>query len=379
MEHSIVEHRQIAVAPEEQQSLDRQEVHPPSSFSYPGIPGEETVGTTSTGAIDALTVLVYERALAHHSVLASEIAVWLRLPTEAVERAIDVLRELRLVKYCGTRNAYIAVSPEAAQLELVFPLEQAIHDKRRELSDINRQLQPFTEVFGNVQRKRLRSGTVVVSSDQDEILLRLADAIRRCTHEILAVWPDGIHMTTLFTRTMVLANEALQRGVNVRLLYPHTARSHMRIRSDMEQYVTGGALVRTSDEFSDFVVVADDQAAFIQDHTASQDTFAVSALYESSVVNHLRRTYENAWQAAKRFDGQVSSPYGDTLDELKITILRMLASGLKDDVIARRVGIAPRTLRRHISVIMKELRVDSRFQAGVAAAEAGFLQGAALV
>nr|WP_237532014.1 LuxR C-terminal-related transcriptional regulator [Streptomyces sp. SID8352] len=53
----------------------------------------------------------------------------------------------------------------------------------------------------------------------------------------------------------------------------------------------------------------------------------------------------------------------------------MLASGLKDDVIARRVGISSRTLRRHISVIMEELSAESRFQAGVAAANAGLVDG----
>ncbi|MEU9130595.1 helix-turn-helix transcriptional regulator, partial [Kitasatospora sp. NPDC048540] len=46
------------------------------------------------------------------------------------------------------------------------------------------------------------------------------------------------------------------------------------------------------------------------------------------------------------------------------TIMELLAAGLKDESIARRLGMSLRTTRRHIADIMEELDAASRFQAG---------------
>jgi DNA-binding NarL/FixJ family response regulator len=61
------------------------------------------------------------------------------------------------------------------------------------------------------------------------------------------------------------------------------------------------------------------------------------------------------------------------VNELRSTILELLASGVTDEVAARRIGISSRTFRRHVATIMDELQADSRFQAGVAAARAGLV------
>jgi DNA-binding CsgD family transcriptional regulator len=54
-------------------------------------------------------------------------------------------------------------------------------------------------------------------------------------------------------------------------------------------------------------------------------------------------------------------------------ILVLVASGLKDEVVARRLGLSLRTLRRRIARVMDVLGADTRFQAGVLAARRGWL------
>lgn len=77
------------------------------------------------------------------------------------------------------------------------------------------------------------------------------------------------------------------------------------------------------------------------------------------------------------FDGPMFDLYGWILDqgdfelvakELDQTIIQLLGTGLKDEAIARRVGMSLRTTRRHIADIMKLLGAESRFQAGILAA-----------
>jgi DNA-binding NarL/FixJ family response regulator len=62
------------------------------------------------------------------------------------------------------------------------------------------------------------------------------------------------------------------------------------------------------------------------------------------------------------------------LDREQRELLRLLASGLPDTAIARRMCLAPRTLARRISHLYQMLQADNRFQAGAAAERLGLLE-----
>lgn len=54
-------------------------------------------------------------------------------------------------------------------------------------------------------------------------------------------------------------------------------------------------------------------------------------------------------------------------------LLAALARGGKDEVVARRLGVSVRTLRRRLFDLMQRLGATSRFQIGAKAAQAGLL------
>jgi DNA-binding NarL/FixJ family response regulator len=64
----------------------------------------------------------------------------------------------------------------------------------------------------------------------------------------------------------------------------------------------------------------------------------------------------------------VSQPKDDQRE-----LLRLLATGMPDTAIARRMRVAPRTLARRIASLYRELQADNRFQAGAAAQRLGWL------
>ncbi|MGH4002765.1 MAG: response regulator transcription factor, partial [Pseudonocardiaceae bacterium] len=61
------------------------------------------------------------------------------------------------------------------------------------------------------------------------------------------------------------------------------------------------------------------------------------------------------------------------LDQRERSLLRMFSQGLKDDAIARALGISSRTLRRLMTEVMRKLGATSRFQAGARAMAHGWL------
>ena len=67
-----------------------------------------------------------------------------------------------------------------------------------------------------------------------------------------------------------------------------------------------------------------------------------------------------------------------SLDELptdeELAIVRMLAEGLTDEVVAQRVGISKRTYRRRLKAAMRKLGASSRFEAGAVAVRKGWLR-----
>ncbi|MFE5623663.1 hypothetical protein ACFQ8S_16510 [Streptomyces virginiae] len=81
--------------------------------------------------------------------------------------------------------------------------------------------------------------------------------------------------------------------------------------------------------------------------------------------------FESLWARATPL-GSPGSPLTPDQREL----LGLLASGLKDESIARRLGVHVHTARRRITRMLEELDADTRFQAGVQAAIRGWLQPA---
>ena len=61
----------------------------------------------------------------------------------------------------------------------------------------------------------------------------------------------------------------------------------------------------------------------------------------------------------------------DPLSDREREVLRLLAEGLENSQIAQALGVAPRTVRNHVSRILEKLGVDNRIQAAVFAVRSG--------
>ncbi len=60
-----------------------------------------------------------------------------------------------------------------------------------------------------------------------------------------------------------------------------------------------------------------------------------------------------------------------TPDEL--ALLRLMAAGFTDDIVAQKLGLTGRTLRRRLRSAMDKLGASSRFEAGFKLARSGWL------
>ncbi|MEU0378896.1 LuxR C-terminal-related transcriptional regulator [Streptomyces cyaneofuscatus] len=324
-------------------------------------------GAQWAAELDEFAVAFYERAIDRGEFDPLRIAEELGAPPRYAEHAVGVLRELRLVKPAESRaDRLVAVSPEAAQMELLVPLEREILDSRHRLAGFKGQLSAFAAAFE--RQSRTRAEPVVITGDQDEIELRLLEAAQSCTTEVLVMQPCVARETRELRLARPLVLEALRRGAHGRILYPHTARGDSGTRAHLGELLPAGGQVRTTKEVSDRFLVFDRKTAFIP----SGEDGEIAVVYESTVAAFLAGLHARIWESAVDFDSGAAG-YAGTMEELKATLLSLLASGAKDEVIARRVGMSERTLRRHVATIMQDLSASSRFQAGVLAARTGLV------
>jgi DNA-binding CsgD family transcriptional regulator len=164
--------------------------------------------------------------------------------------------------------------------------------------------------------------------------------------------------------------QLLSRGVSMRTLYHHTARFNTPSQAYVEAASRLGGQYRTCHELFGRLIVFDRELAFVP---ASDFSWGAVAIRQEWLVAYLCEIFEQAWAHGRPFTAATDEGLERVAQELDRTIVELLAAGLKDETIARRLGLSLRTARRHIADIMQQLSAESRFQGGVAAARSGLV------
>ncbi|ROQ82929.1 hypothetical protein OG322_09865 [Streptomyces sp. NBC_01260] len=196
-----------------------------------------------------------------------------------------------------------------------------------------------------------------------------------CREELLLVLPSGARPCQAFPTARTIALDLLARGVRARLIYQHAIRGDLVTRALVRELTQHGAEVRTSAELIDPLVAFDREALVLPHSTDSSRGAGVTsaaAVRDPAVVAFACAAFENLWNTASPLIPDAKNTT-HTIDDLKKSIVRLLAMGHKDEMVARRLGISVRTCRRHIAEIMDEQGALSRFQAGVHLTRAGLV------
>jgi DNA-binding CsgD family transcriptional regulator len=322
--------------------------------------------------LDNLSIAVYKWTLTRGSVVDDHAATELGADPQAIARAQESLLELGLFTRAEENGPLVAVNPEIAESSLSAPLERDIAERRQRLTTIHRGLRALAPIYLERNSRRPNQESFRVVSQPTEVVRELTAAARNCSEEVLTMQPGGGRNADTLRAALTRDLTMLERGVSMRILYQHTARASLATRTYVRQVSDAGAEVRTTGEIVERLIVFDRKAAFIPKQNNERRAPGAIIVVEPSVVDFLCRTHENAWLSGQPFEPD-HVQYEQAADTLQTSILRLMALGLKDAVIARRMGMATRTCRRYIATIMEDLGVTSRFQAGARAAQMGLL------
>jgi DNA-binding CsgD family transcriptional regulator len=265
-----------------------------------------------------------------------------------------------------------AVSPQAAGAQLLAEPEAALRAQEEELrarrEQLQRQRDEFTglmPVYLQARRHAFPQGTIDHLPDQFAVRTLLTEVIDGCRSEVLVSKHGGSFPEAALREALPRDLALLERGVRMRSLYQHATRFDPATRAHAERLIAAGAEIRTQPEVLPQMIVVDAELAFLPARSGG-----ALLIREPDLLGYLLDVFRRDWEYATPFATGPQAAH-DISETVRQSILTLLAKGLKDDSIARRLGISLRTCRRHVSELMLGLGAHSRFQAGVIAERQG--------
>ncbi|GAA0522856.1 hypothetical protein GCM10011581_38570 [Saccharopolyspora subtropica] len=167
----------------------------------------------------------------------------------------------------------------------------------------------------------------------------------------------------------------LRRGVRYRMLVPDHVRTAAEPARRLGKLAQAGAEIRTIPTVPIEALVVDGVVAILPNERPGRpDDIAV--LHLPSVVETITELVEHLWPAAVPLTAS-DPPDTTELAGRDRELLALLSAGCTDESAAAALGVSVRTVRRMVSSLMNRLGARSRFQAGVKAADRGWLTGKA--
>jgi DNA-binding CsgD family transcriptional regulator/sugar-specific transcriptional regulator TrmB len=294
------------------------------------------------------------------------------LPEARVRAGLDELVRASLLRESREHPGQVtAVSPEAGLTTLLRQREEELTRRQRELDESRAGI-----VETIAEYTHLKPGTTGLGAQRllglDAIQAHLETLTAALTSECLSVMPGGAQSQASLDASRPLDEAAAARGVNLLNLYQDSIRND-RATYDYAQWLTElGGQVRTAPILPARMVIFDRTNAILPIDPANTRVGAL-CISDPSIIASLVSAYEQIWAAATPLGERPSRDGGTGLTPLDQDLLRLMATGLTDEAVGNRLGLSARTVRRQMSALMARLSATSRFEAGLKAAQRGWL------
>ncbi|MDL4774712.1 MULTISPECIES: helix-turn-helix domain-containing protein [Thermomonosporaceae] len=163
----------------------------------------------------------------------------------------------------------------------------------------------------------------------------------------------------------------LARGVRWRAIYAPESLAPPGAPGTVQELRAAGEEARVLAGLPMKLVIADRRIALLP--LVADDVIGQTiVVHPSSLLDSLVMLFEALWQRAIPFAEPPPPAAGGPAGEDR-KLIELLAMGLKDDAIARQLGLSTRTTRRRMKALSDELGARNRFQAGMEAARRGWI------
>lgn len=267
---------------------------------------------------------------------------------------------------CGAEDLGAGDGPEISILKLLT-------EHRRSLARFSQAAEATNEAVASILATQLfgttrnRPSEMMVSGEEHSALL--ADLVELATSEILSMNPGAALSPGPPAAARRKDREVLQRGISMRRIHLASTTRHPRSFAHLAASAEAGIQVKLAAALP-FRMTVIDRAVALCPVPDEESEMRALILRDPELVRLLGDLFEHFWLSADRFRVE---PDDDLADPHYREVLALMATGCKDDVIAKQLSLSTRTLRRLIAELNQKLGTTSRFQLGIAAQARGLL------
>ncbi|MFJ4336960.1 helix-turn-helix domain-containing protein [Streptomyces sp. NPDC088915] len=294
------------------------------------------------------------------------------------EEVCDRLLAMGLLRPApSTPCGFTTVEPEAALARLVSHEERQSVAHAKRLAGIRSAITSLTTNFSDLRNERREPVEIETLTTPAVVNSFLEDAGSAVRTRMRSMHPGGPPPEDVIDGMLLRDKEMEGRNVEVDVLYQRRTAEVPYVAAYLRDASRPGREARTAESLPIRMILFDDDLAVLPINPADSSEGAL-AVHGRTLLSSLHAFYDHYWHNATLPHQPPPRHQGDptarpALDSQELVIVRLLADGVKDEAIARHLGVSSRTLSRLVSGLLDTLGVQTRFQAALRITELGLL------
>ncbi|MEU9235322.1 helix-turn-helix transcriptional regulator [Streptomyces subrutilus] len=306
----------------------------------------------------------------------AQIALHLGSTESDVREALDRLAEASLLRRSrAVPGTWRAVSPELGMQLMLRRHQEELDRRQREIAEtrdaVSRMLSDLRQSAGPAAAGPDGGGGERLIGI-DAVQARLELIADRAESEICTFMPGGAQSAAAIEAARENDSRLLVRGVGVRTVCLDSVRGNPQTLGYARWLTGNGGGVRTVPTLPLRMILVDRAQALVPLDPADTRAGAV-VLRLPGAVAALTALFEQVWETSLPLGCDRPRDEGTGLTPPERELLRLLSQGMTDRAAGHRLGVSLSTVRRTMAALMERLGARSRFEAGLRAAQRGWL------
>lgn len=295
----------------------------------------------------------------------SQLATHVGLPLESVRASLDELIDLSLIAHGS--DGLRTVGPTLGLSSLIARAEAEVAEKQRQLAATRTAVMSLAAAHEEARDRE----QVTRWTGLDAVRGRMEELVAATTVECVSLNPNVAQTPDAKSASKPQNERLLERGVAIRAVYQDSHR-HTPALQEYATWMTGlGGEIRTAPTIPMLLIVFDRRVALLPIDPFDNSKGA-QEVHAPGIVTAVYGLFNQVWSTATP-TGRLPETDEDGLDPQMRELIRLLAGGSTDEMAARKMGVSARTIKRKSAELMERLDARSRFQAGVIAAQRGWI------